>query len=356
MNIFTVPFDGLSDSEFEVWDRIQRGNPTLASPYFRPEFARAVNAARQDVEVAVLRENGRPVGFLPFHRTAWNSGRPLGCKLSDVHAVIRSPGTPVDLSEVVRAAGLRSWTFEKLLSTHSSAEPFVRREDQSPYIDLSEGFEAYIDGRENGKRLLKTHRKKVRNLERAVGPLRFDPHVPDLEVVETCLRWKADQYRRSNVPNVLKSKWVVDLLKTIAQMESNDFSALVAVLYAGDRIAAIDVGMRSRDVWHPWFCAFDRELQAHSPGIVHLIEMMRAAPELGIRRIDLGTGGEEYKNRFESGVIHVSSGAIDVPAAVAAGRRVWWHLSDAIRRSPLIALARVPRRMLRRASNQVGFG
>ncbi len=355
MNVTTIPLSRLSSQELAAWSDLQQGNPQLASPCFRPEFAQAVDAVRHDTEVAVLSENGKPVGFLPFHRSRWKVGLPLAGRLCDMQAVICPRGLDYNLAEIVRAAGLRSWKFERFVQTDVVKSDFVRVEHAAPYIDLSSGFDAYIDSRDNGHRLLKNYRKKVRGLERAAGPLRFEPHDTDPSILETCIRWKSEQYRRTNVPNIFKFGWVTRLLRTICRSHSAEFAPQVAVLYAGTTVAAIDVGMRSRTVWHPWFCAYNTHLQLHSPGIVHLIEMMRVAPSMGIRRIDLGAGGEAYKNRFESGYTHMVGGAVDIPKTLRASRQAWWQFRRQVRSSPLAAAARLPGRLLYRAHNWFEF-
>ena len=61
-------FDELTDSQLADWSRFQQADPALESPYFRPEFTRIVASAQDDVEVALLRADGRSVGFFPFER------------------------------------------------------------------------------------------------------------------------------------------------------------------------------------------------------------------------------------------------------------------------------------------------
>ena len=60
----------LKPAEIALWDRLQREQTDFESPYFRPEFTQAVAGVRDDVEVAVIEEDGRPAGFrrLPLPR------------------------------------------------------------------------------------------------------------------------------------------------------------------------------------------------------------------------------------------------------------------------------------------------
>src|SRR5262249_60202139 len=56
----------LTSQHVDAWSRIQRGNPVLDSPFFRPEFVQQVARFRSDVEVAVLECDGQAIGFFAF--------------------------------------------------------------------------------------------------------------------------------------------------------------------------------------------------------------------------------------------------------------------------------------------------
>ena len=147
MNIRTITVESLTSEEIAAWSAIQRSVPMLSSPYFRPEFTQAVAAVRDDVEVAVLENSGRPVGFFPFQRTPWNAGRPIAGRLSDYHALIAPAEVECDPVTLIRACGLSSWHFGHLVEVHKSFEPFAWSRAESPYIDLSDGFDAYLKQR-----------------------------------------------------------------------------------------------------------------------------------------------------------------------------------------------------------------
>jgi len=71
-----------------AWRSIQEREPRFESPYFCPEFTRAVGAVRDDVRVVVIENDGRPAGFFPHQRAAWGRGSPVGGPVSDYHGVI----------------------------------------------------------------------------------------------------------------------------------------------------------------------------------------------------------------------------------------------------------------------------
>jgi CelD/BcsL family acetyltransferase involved in cellulose biosynthesis len=347
MNIRTVSFQQLTSDEIRAWSEIQRAEPALASPYFRPEFTEAVAAVRGDVEVAVLSSGGRLAAFFPYQRTRRNIGQAVGGMLSDFHGLISRANISCDPLEILRACGLKAWHFDHLICDQKFFAPFVWRERESPYISLTHGFEHYLANKDNGRRLLAEYRKKMGRLVRETGPLRYQDLDWDQNIFSTLVSWKSDQYRRTKLPNVFDFAWVRNLMDKISQYKSDDFSPALSVLYAGDTPAAITFGMRCRGVLHVWFPAYNVELAQRSPGLLHWIEMIKATEAAGIQRIDLGEGPEKYKERLSNGISRVAQGTVDVKPATNIVRRAWRSAGDHVRATPLAAPARASLRMIR---------
>ena len=91
--------------------------------------------------------------------------------------------------------------------------------------------------------------------------------------------------------------------------QSEDFSALLS-LYFGDRLAAVQFGVRSRGVLHGTIFGYDPTFSKYSPGMVLLARICQESGTLGINRFDLGKGGAAYKDGFASGSEFVSEGAV----------------------------------------------
>jgi CelD/BcsL family acetyltransferase involved in cellulose biosynthesis len=328
----------------------------LASPYFRPEFSQALGAVRRHVEVAVLEQAGKAMGFLPFERSRWNHGQPVGTFLSDYHGLIATQSVAVDPMELLRGSGLKTWRFEHLVGAQASFAPFLWRESDAWYIDVPESSEVYFSDRANGRRLKSEFGQKMRKLEREVGPMQFVAAGADRNLLATLIEWKSAQYRRMKVANVFRHQWVRDLLEKLLQSHSEDFAAVLSALYAGDTIASIHFGMRSRAVLHGWFPAYNVELARYSPGMLHWQETIKAAPAMGIKRIDLGEGRESFKHRLMTGAIKVAHGTVDVRAGTQAIRRAWWSARDRIRDSRLTSSARVPAKAAMQLKYWLGGG
>src|SRR5262249_11737309 len=153
--------------------------------------------------------------------------------------------------------------------------------------------------------------QKKRKLERDVGPLRYVASCADPKLLSTLMAWKSAQYRRMKVADVFAYAWTRDLLHKLLEYNGVDFSPVVSALYAGDTIASIHYGLRSRALLHGWFPAYNRELARYSPGILHWIETIAAAKLAGIDRIDFGQGSESFKRRLSTGTTQVSKGVVD---------------------------------------------
>lgn len=351
MNIRVTKFETLTHDEIAIWSEIQRLETSLDSPYFRPEFTRAVAGVRNDVEVAVLEESGIPVGFLPFQRSSWNAGRPIGGGLSDFHGLVARSGITCDPLELLRACGLSTWHFSHLVAGQTWLAPYVRHVAHSPYICIPDGMDAYVQLRASGRCFMARYGQKKRKLAREIGPVQCEFHQPDPAILDMCIYWKREQYWRTSELDIFGFSWIRNLLTNLLEYVGEDFSAVVSVLRAGDRIAAIHFGMRSQGVFHSWFPTYNVELAKYSPGFLHWVELMKSAQAHGIRRIDLSKGQEGFKRRIQSGAARVAEGTVDAQIGTAVLRQVFLSARDRLRDSPLGAPVRTPARIVRRITH-----
>ena len=268
-------------------------------------------AVRDDVFVAQIFSAGAVAGYFPFQRTRVGFGYPVGGGRSNYHGAVVDPGLEWDARALIRACGLRSYAFDHLLASQQGFRPYQASRSPSSVIDVSGGYEAYLaDRRAAGSEIVTQTERKARKLEREVGSLRFEPESHDRSLLQLMMRWKSDHYARTGHVDQFAIPWNVALMERIHAATGPDFAGTLSVLRAGDRVAALAFGMRSRDTWHYWFPTYDRELASYSAGVILLLRITQEAARRGMRMVDLGKDEAVYKARFRTGVIDVAEGQV----------------------------------------------
>ena len=235
MKITTISAAELTPEQIAAWSALQRADPSLDSPYFRPEFTQAVGAVRDDVEVGLLESGGELVGFFPFQRGRGNVAVPVGGKMSDFHGLILRKGVPWNARQVLRGCRLSAWHFDHLVASQEPLRPYHWAADGSPYVDLSNGWDGYraaqaVDHRKTFRKIF----QKFRRCEREVGPVRLEFHTDAPDVFQTMVEWKRRQYACTGVADVLAFDWATALLKQVLNRQGGDFSGVLSALYLGD--------------------------------------------------------------------------------------------------------------------------
>lgn len=348
----------LTADQVAAWSAIQTSLPDLDTPFLSPGFAQVLDRVRDGVRVAVVEENGLPVAFFPHQEHIFGLGAPLGAHgrlpisrplgMSDHQGLIGSPGLQIDAAELVAACGLRCWSFDHLLAADDRFAAHHVRVKDSPIIEVSAGAEAWAEqSRATGSQLVRELARKRRRLERELGEIRFVAHSRETEHLETLIRWKRAQYRRTGSPDRFRQGWIGDLVRALHATPEVGVLGRLSVLFAGDRMVAAHMGLQSSRSWHWWLPSFDPAHGRNSPGQLLLLEMVRACESLGVERIDLGAGQESYKDRFSTGRVLLAEGRVgDLPPPAAAVQSA----RAAIGSRPLVAeslraAARVGRRL-----------
>lgn len=337
MRVTVVEAATLDRAQIASWDAIRRSNPRLVSPYFCPEFTSAVAEVRNDVWVAILEEGGEIFGYFPFQRGRFGAGRPVGGKLSDYQGVIARPGAFWDAETLLRGAGLAFYEFDHLLASQTPFAPYQQRCAPSPALDLSRGFEAYKRGRARaGSRRITEVERKARKLSREIGPLSFEPCSQDRVALQQVLSWKSEQCRRTGVPDFFALRWTRELVERILAHTESAFAGTLSTLYAGDRLVAAHLGMRSDRAWHWWFPGYDRAYAKYSPGAILLLAVAEAAAASGIPVLDLGKGEDAYKGSFADMETPLSEGCVHRASVGASLRQLQLTTEHLLRASPLL--------------------
>jgi CelD/BcsL family acetyltransferase involved in cellulose biosynthesis len=355
MQVRVIPGRQLTTDLVQRWSELQRGNPGLQSPYFRPEFTQIVADVRGDVEVAVIEANSIPQAFLPFQRGALGAAQPVAGRLSDFHNWIAAPGFQFDPQELLAQCGLRSFRFDHLLHGADCFQPYIFQHSASPYLDLSQGFPHYEANRRADNSEMATIKRKLGKMAREVGPLRLEWSCDCKTALQQLQQWKGEQYVRTGNVDLFTIDWIRQMFDRLLQNATPELGGKLTGLYAGDKLVAAHLGLASAEVLHWWFPAYDRELGRYSPGLVLIYMMAQQANDFGIKRIDLGKGDEEYKFRIATHVDQVAEGCVDAMRTRQLLRRSWRMARDWVRNSPLRSTARIPYRMLKRVRDWFKF-
>lgn len=313
ISISIVAGTELSPPDRKGWMQIQEENSKLQNPFFRLEFTEALAHVRPSVKVAILKRGFTPIAYWPYQENIPGIATPVGEKIGCMHGVICREGAEIDGGVLARLCGLKAWRFDHLLTSQQIFTPYIYEKQESSYMDLSEGFEAYCANRKkkgHSNRALAELGRKCRRMEREIGPLRLEMDCKDPAALELLVKWKTRQMRMTGRRDLfVQSPWVIPLVENTLRMDGDDFRGMMSVLYLKEEPIAIHYGLRSFDHLHGIFFAFNRKYSHHSPGMALVLQLVKQAHDHGINRIDMGKGEERYKQMWKSGGTLVSVGA-----------------------------------------------
>jgi CelD/BcsL family acetyltransferase involved in cellulose biosynthesis len=298
------------------------------------------------VFVTVASEGGDVLACFPFQTGQFGVADPVGGTLSDYHGIVCRPGVRLGAADVLRNSGLSGWRFDHLLASDPTFAEAGTSPESSPRIDVGASWKEFVENA-TSKSLITSTDRKARGLARDVGPLRLEVMSDDESAWKAMSRWKSEQYVRTGLPDMMSEEWVQGALRSIWRTRQDGFSGMLTVLHAGDQIAAVHFGMRSHATWHWWFPTYSPEFAKYSPGAILLLEMIKAAPQMGLRWIDLGKGAQTYKDRIATGAVPLLEGVSLRPTVRAYS---WKAGKDALH------FARTTARAGKRALVRLGLG
>jgi CelD/BcsL family acetyltransferase involved in cellulose biosynthesis len=304
-----VRFDRLTERELNYWDSLRSVNPRLDSPYFHPEFAHAVHESGRDVHVVVRDQGGEVDALLACH---WERSllRPVGWPAADFQGPVLKPDSSFAPLALLKG-GVRGYAFDHLLEPCPDFEPWVESRRVSPYLDVVGGLEGYL-GRasRSGKDNMAQARRRAAKAEQEYGHVRFVADSHDSSMLDRVVELKRAQYAATGVEDYFAEADRRLLLTRLLQTRGSSFGGILSTLHFGEHLAAAHFGMRAGNVLHWWFPVYDPDFGRFAPGWILLRELVQAAPALGITRIDLGRGEDEYKRRAKTGEASVCLGMV----------------------------------------------
>lgn len=349
------PATELTTEHYNRWCDLLLTRPDLDSPFFHPELTRRTAAIRDDIEIAVLSEADEPVGFFPFLRGSRGIAQSIPGRLSEYHGMICDADLVWSPDLLIKKCDLNAWYFDHLPITQTAFQDSIWQETDSPFMDLSNGFDEYrTEIKQKGSSLSQVERKR-RKLEREMGPIEFQYHSTDTDAFLALKEWKTAQHQRTGVLEVMHFEWVDQLLQSLLLDPLPTFGGVFSVMFVADKPVAVHLGMRTATNLHIWFPAYDVSYEKYSPGLILLLDLAAAASDNGITRIDFGKGKERYKQNFKSGDSIIAEGAVDHRVIAGSMRRYWHHTKRLMRSSRFRNQLEFPINATRKLRQKIAF-
>ncbi|MET0293575.1 MAG: GNAT family N-acetyltransferase [Phenylobacterium sp.] len=339
------------------WAALQAASPLFDSPFLSPGWARAVEAAQgsRAAKVAVVRQGGRDVGFLPA-TCAGDVALPLGAPMCDYQGLVAEPGVAVDPRALVNALGVARLDFSQMLATDAAFAPHARGRTVSHLIDVPVGYGAYAAERKAaGVGLIKDCDRKRRKAEREAGAPTFTAFSRSESAFEQMLAWKRAQFRATAQTDIFATGWTLSLLKALFAGRDPDFGAALFTLHFGDRLAAVHLHLRGRHTIHAWMIAHDAEFERYSPGLLLFQDILGWMDDTPYARLDLGCGDYRFKRELANAQVEICDGFVGLPSTAAFARAAAYEVRKAVEKMPLGPVSELPGKAMRRLDQWRGL-
>lgn len=314
----TRPLGDLDAWHWSDWQRLRAMDPERRSPFFSPAFSQAVARCRTDGHVGIVKRQGEPIAYLPFHRTPQHAATPIGGLYNDNHGWIVDPTTEFDHAAAMVGLGLASYRYHALAGDPLSLAPYHWGTTASYLADLAAHPEGYVQFLETTRETIFKQRKKTRKMVKDLGPARLEIDCRDRSVLQRIIELKREQFRRTYTLDLFSVDWARQLLDEVFDPPGHRCRGMLSVLYAGDTLIAGHYGLIEGDLLHYWFPVYDIRYHQYSPGTALFLAIAQEAQGLGIRQVDFGYGEQPYKLKLTDTITQQAYGRVD-----RSGLR-WW--------------------------------
>lgn len=346
MRIETAHPTELGSGEIAQWRAHQRENAALRSPYFAPDWAVIVGAARKDARVCVI-EDGR--GFFGAQRLSSFAAMGLGAPIADYQGVVGEAGLEVSARALCRALKVGRIDLTHVPAGQSILSQGAGAREGSWIAETGGARTTYEAGlRARRAEFVRQTDKKLRKLEREAGPVRFAVET-DGEAFTTLLAWKRAQLKGSGQPAIWDTPWVRQVIETcFARTDVEALSGVLFTMRVDGRLAAASFCLRSTHALHMWIIGHDEAFEAHSPGVQLARWVIGWAGDNAIAEVDFGPGEYRYKRQLATAERAIMHGVAATTSWSGAIRRGEYALRARIERMPEPRLAALPGKAMRK--------
>ncbi|VAV93911.1 hypothetical protein MNBD_ALPHA06-1756 [hydrothermal vent metagenome] len=337
--------DELSAEDRQRWLAVQQANPLWCSPFLHPQFAKIVYQARPDTRILIAKDQKGRRAWFAFHQLSGGLARPVGAPISDHQGMVQEPGFDIPIPELFAAAGIGALPFTAWSGTDAAMAASYNGQENTQLIDLSQGAETYFAAQQ------KQHHKYFKKMrQRARAVIRDHQSVelvtkPDDELLDVLFEWKHEQFTRTGKLDVLKVKWIREVLLGCYASTEPDFRAALFGYRVDGKWAAAELGLLANGIYHAWIVAYDPEFSRVSPGLLLLHGVIENCQQLGINQMDLGRGHDHYKKYYTSSNLPLQTGCLLQSGSAARQRKIVTAICNGFARLPLGKLGRLPSRL-----------
>lgn len=336
----------LSDNELAFWRNTVGQHTQFQRAFMTATFCEAAAEADNNVRVLAIYCSHQVIGLLPLRiHHAW-VGRfgvyePVAGEMTDYFGAIVSPGTVLQIHNVLKSAGIGAVLFTHLDDTqalHGLA-------GEEPRIGLrtvisGQGVAHWEQLRSSDKKLVSDTERRERKLAAEHGEITFELQsaTPESDLAEL-IRLKKAQYTRTGRDDaVLFEDSNSALLWNLLVKTHTECSGLLSVLRVNGKLVAAHFGIRCGDMLHFWFPVYAKEYAAYSPGRILYRHVLEKGSEIGIRVLDRGEGDTQAKRDFANGE-HMFQRGLWCPLSLRGLIALWslaafWRISKLLKALP----------------------
>lgn len=329
MDVDVIPPAALTGVQRSAWEEWLQASSLRRTPFLHPDVARVVADAEPRTRVLVVRHRGRDVAYLPVElrgRHAW----PVAAMLNDGDGVVVRPGTGMDITAVLRRAGV--WTLHwahRDLEPGSPLAAHDRETRPAARVSLADGLDAWEQDKAS---VLRQADRKARKLAREVGDVRLTLDAGPA-LAEEVVRQKQSQAAAAGLAQTLEDAQAARMIRAMAGLPADSpVRSMISVLHAGDVPVATCWSLAMGGLLVVSVPTVDLAHGSHSPGLVMQVEMIRAMPAAGLDEADLGLGLNQTKERLMTHTVPLGVGTAFSGPLAAQGWRARRTAIDGARR------------------------
>jgi CelD/BcsL family acetyltransferase involved in cellulose biosynthesis len=330
MQATVIPAKELSPDLVNRWLLLNKGNALYRSPSLRPELFRTIGRFNPRVFVGIEESRHGPSLFFPFERPIRLASFAGAVQICDYQAFITPVDHSIAVSDLMRKWKLGTWTFENLIAPPQVvSQTTTLVSSVSRRVVVRNGFDGYRAEMASRGKSMRNTIAKLRLLGRDHGEVRFVSDCRDDAVLAVLLDWKAQRFNGGKPI----TQWIQGAVEALYGTRTADFSGMLSALYAGERLVAAHFGIRSDGTLYYWFPAFNPDFGKYTPGWLLIYFLLQHLEATGCEVLDLGPGGETYKEYFENSAIPVRRGFVELPSILNLSRATWRSVNGVARGS-----------------------